>query len=385
MDEKIRKRIVQARVKLILDHPFFGQLASRFILIENSNMPMPTMATDGRNLMYDPGFVDSLSQAELIGLVAHVTMHVALGHPWRLGLREPRRANAAMDYAVNPIVVDAGLTLPQGALLDNRFRNMSFEQIYDLLQSPPQSNSPGQGSASGAGPIGNVPPEMTGQVQSPDALVEHIETLASDWQVATLLAAQTAKMMGKLPAGLEQLIDAIKHPKVDWKPILRRFMQECAKSDYNWRMPNRRFLASGMYLPSLRSESMPPIVWAMDSSGSCWDAETQTRFASELTSVVEECKPEKVYAPYCDTKVYKPVRVFEPGEPLEFRIKGGGGTDFRDIFRWIEQENIEPACLIVTTDTYGNFPDHAPSYPVLWASTIKNPTVPFGEVIDISE
>jgi len=385
MDEKIRKRIVQARVKLILDHPFFGVLASRFILVEDSNMWMPTMATDGRSLRYDPRFIDSLSQAELIGLVAHETLHCSLGHPWRLGQRELRRANMAMDFAVNPIIVDAGLTLPTGGCFDNQYRNMSFEQIYDLLKPPPQSNSPGQGSGSGVGCIENVPPEMTGQVQAPDPKVEHVESLESDWKVATLQAAQAAKMMGKLPAGLEQLIDAIKHPRVDWKPILHRFIQECAKSDYNWRMPNRRYIAGGMYLPSLRSESMPPIVWAMDSSGSCWDKETQTRFASELASVVEECKPEKVYAPYCDTKVHKPVRVFEPGEPLEFRIKGGGGTRFEPVFSWIEEENIEPACLLFSTDTYGSFPAHAPSYPVLWVSTVKNPTVPFGEVIDISE
>lgn len=381
MDEKIRKRIVQARVKLILDHPFFGVLASRFILVEDSNMPMPTMGTDGKSLYYDPQWVASLSQAELIGIIAHETSHAAFGHPWRLGNREPRRANLAADFAIDPILIDAGFTLPSAGLnlpaghVDPRFRNMSFEQIYDLLPPSPPASSCG----------GLIPDGMTGRFQAPDPKTEHIDTLKSDWEVATLQAAQAAKMMGKLPAGLEQLISHIKNPRVDWKPILRRFMQECAKSDYNWRMPNRRYIASGMYLPSLRSESMPPIVWAMDSSGSCWDAETQTRFASELTSVVEECRPEKVYAPYCDTKVHKPVRVFEPGEPLEFRIKGGGGTNFRPLFQWIEDENIEPACLIFNTDTDGNFPDHAPTYPVLWASTVKNPSVPFGEVIDISE
>jgi hypothetical protein len=32
------------------------------------------------------------------------------------------RWNMACDHAINPILVDAGLTLPQGVLLDNRFR-----------------------------------------------------------------------------------------------------------------------------------------------------------------------------------------------------------------------------------------------------------------------
>ncbi len=237
----------------------------------------------------------------------------------------------------------------------------------------------------GASGAGNIPPEMMGQVSAPDVRSDHVQTIQSDWAVATLQAAQAAKAMGNLPAGLEAMIDAIKHPVVDWKPILRRFMQQCARADYNWRYPNKRYIPLGLYLPTLQSESMPPIVWAMDDSGSCWDEPTQTRFASELTSVVQECKPERVYMPYCDAAVSKPVAVFEPGDPLKFHPRGGGGTSFVPVFDWIEEEDIQPACLIYSTDMYGTFPAHAPSYPVLWASTTKNYPAPFGEVVDISE
>jgi len=52
-------------------------------------------------------------------------------------------------------------------------------------------------------------------------------------------------------------------------------------------MPNRRYLASALYLPEIRSESMPLLVVAVDSSAS-----TQSVlpiFKAELQSIVEEC------------------------------------------------------------------------------------------------
>lgn len=389
MDSKQRRqRIVQARVKLILDHPFFGVLASRFILVEDTHgtmLPIPTMGTDGRRLIFSPEFLDSVTQAELIGLVAHETSHCAFGHPWRLGQREERRANAAMDFAINPILMDAGLALPSGGCYDPQFRGMSFEQIYELLPTmPPLFGGTASGSGGSSGDF-TVPPEMVGQVRSPDPKTEHVETLRSDWEVATLQAAQAAKAMGKLPAGLQQLIDDIRHPKVDWKPLLRRFMQRCLSNGYSWVRPHKRYIGVGLYLPTRQSRKMPPIVVATDSSGSCWDPRTQSVFASELAAIIRECKPEKVYAPYCDAKVHEPVRVFEPGQPLTFDVRGGGGTSFVPVFDWIEREQINPACLIYQTDLMGQFPSAAPRYPVLWASTMRGYDVPFGEVIDISE
>lgn len=91
------------------------------------------MATDGTTVFYNPGFVDSLSTAELVGVLAYEVMHPALQHHTRRGDREARRWNMAADYAINPLLVDAGLTLPADALRDDRFQNMSAERIYNLL------------------------------------------------------------------------------------------------------------------------------------------------------------------------------------------------------------------------------------------------------------
>ena len=93
------------------------------------------MATDGVSLYYNHDFVETLNAATLAGTLAHEVMHPALHHHVRRSGRDPKRWNVACDFAINPLLVDAGLNLPEGILLDNRFRGMSAEQIYNLLES----------------------------------------------------------------------------------------------------------------------------------------------------------------------------------------------------------------------------------------------------------
>ncbi|HTF64932.1 MAG TPA: hypothetical protein VK638_19820 [Edaphobacter sp.] len=125
-------RIQKARTTLLLDHPFFGTLLFR--LGAQARSSIATMATDGVSLCFNPQFVETLSAAEIAGTLAHEVMHPALQHHTRRSGRNPRRWNMACDYAINPMLVDAGLTLPKDVLLDNRFRGMSAERIYNLLE-----------------------------------------------------------------------------------------------------------------------------------------------------------------------------------------------------------------------------------------------------------
>ena len=125
-------RIQKARTTLLLDHPFFGTLLFR--LGAKPSHLIATMATDGISLFYNPEFVETLNAAELAGVLAHEVMHPALQHHTRRGDRNQARWNMACDYAINPMLLDAGLTLPKDVLIDDRFRGMSAERIYNLIE-----------------------------------------------------------------------------------------------------------------------------------------------------------------------------------------------------------------------------------------------------------
>jgi hypothetical protein len=158
-------RIQKARTALLLDHPFFGSLLFR--LGGRASSSIQTMATDGVSLFYNPAFVETLNAAELAGVLAHEVMHPALQHHTRRGGRDRKRWNMACDYAINPLLLDAGLTLPKELLIDHRFHGMSAERIYKLIEE--QQNLDGsngeQENRDGADPGG----EGGTQTNSPSA------------------------------------------------------------------------------------------------------------------------------------------------------------------------------------------------------------------------
>lgn len=365
-------KMKRAVTNLILDQPFFGALAIRLRLVADPTIA-PTAATDGKILAYNPEFIDTLDIGQTVGLVAHEVLHCANGHIWRCDGRETDTWAKACDYAINSVIKKAGLYLPSDVLLDARFDGQSAEQIYATLKEERQNDPNGDGSGEQDSPGWGEMLDGSGE--------QDAEQQQAEWKVATLQAAQSAKAQGNLPGGLDRLLDEIKHPAVDWRSALRRFVQQTASADYSWAMPNARYLAGGLYLPSLRSEQMKPLVVAVDTSGSVSTSELQS-FAAEIQAIMDDCQPENVTVIYCDYKVQS-VEQFDKGDMVTLTPKGGGGTAFDPVFAEVATRGIEPACLIYMTDMAGIMPTESPDYPVLWLNTgQRRRTATFGEVLD---
>ena len=397
-------RIQKARTTLLLDHPFFGTLLFR--LGAQARSSIATMATDGVSLYFNPQFVETLSAAEIAGTLAHEVMHPALQHHIRRGSRNPRRWNMACDYAINPMLLDAGLTLPKDVLLDNRFRGMSAERIYNLLEEEEQiqssssnaeSESQGDATESGGGANssdsrnseenGNEPsvpqsPGGIGQVlDAPEPEDGEVHTVAEqvrDWQIAVEQAENVAKLAGKLPAGVTRSLEAAQAAGVDWRELLGRAWSETTPADYSWTRPNRRHVWNGLYLPGVVCEGVGEIAIAVDCSGSI-NARQLGLFEAEVRSILAGQQPRLVHVLYFDTDVQKS-ETYHAGSPIKLTPAGGGGTDFRPCFRWLEERGITPQTLVFLTDLWGSLPEQAPPYPVLWASTDMR-SAPFGLVI----
>lgn len=394
----VRQRLSAARAALVLDHPFFGALALRMNLEEETKGRTRTMATDGRSIFYDNGFVKGCSDLELIGLLAHEVMHPAMQHHTRRQDRDPGLWNDAADYAINPILTEARFTLPENVLNDPQYRGMTAEQIYDALNQPrsggdeeekgQDDNQTGDGQVGGDGDAdghghGDVGEDTDNAVANkPGAVLDAPDPAQqeAEWQVAVKQATQAAQMMGQLPAGMAQAVDEASKPRIGWKALLRRFVQQFASADYSWRMPNRRYIAGGVYLPELRSDSMPVIVVAVDTSAST--SSVLPIFKAELQSIVDECQPEATLVMMADAAVQRVDR-FERDDPIEFNVEGLGGTDFRPVFEHVDREQWNPACLIYLTDGDGCYPDEPSDYPTLWAITTPNRQAPWGETVNI--
>ncbi len=389
------RRIQKARTALVLDHPFFGSLLFR--LKDCECRSIQTMATDGLSLYYNPEFVETLNAATLAGTLAHEVMHPALRHHVRRSGRDPKRWNMACDYAINPLLVDAGLNLPEGVLLDNRFREMSAEQIYNLLESEASQDS---GREDEEGELGanksNTEQSSTGDANEPSAPMTEggigqvldaplpdeetptIEEQVREWDIAVNQATTVARQAGKIPAGLNRTLEGAADAAVDWRELLRRQWSDTISADYSWMRPNRRHLWTGLYLPGVVREGVGEVAIAVDCSGSVSGRQLRL-FEAEVRSILEGQRPERVYVLYFDAVVQK-VETYEAGQRIDLNPVGGGGTEFGPCFEWLNDQGIRPQTLVFLTDLYGSFPPSAPPYPVLWAST-GSQKAPFGEVI----
>jgi predicted metal-dependent peptidase len=415
-ENSLERKLTRARTQLLLNQPFFGALCLRLKLMEGGVL---TMATDGRRILFNPEFVHSLKPDELQAVLAHEVMHCALGHHCRRGQRDPQLWNEAADLAINPLLVANGFSLPAGALIDPEFDNLSAEEIYARRLQPkcngdnsaPQvsdgtgNSQPDQSPSRGSGSheqsqdqattvrevrIGRSESSLPGGFGEVMDVMNEDGTVASEaersrqqheWSIAADQAIRSAEACGHAANNIDRPLAESRQSKQDWRSILRDFVAARTPSDYRWNPPNRRFVASGLYVPSIARTGLGSIVIGVDTSGSIGDEELK-QFAGEISSICDEAQPESVHLVYCDAAV-QGVQEFGPSEPVQLEPKGGGGTDFRPVFQWVEENGIDPACLIYLTDLFCHSYPNPPEYPVLWVTDSRR-TAPFGETVQIA-
>jgi len=367
--QDVAKRISKAKTALILEHPFIGSVALNMPMsIDNS---VPTAATNGKRVLFNEEFCNGLSDEELKFLVAHECMHPMLEHNFRRGERDTYKWNQAADYVINKLLTDEGIgKMPEQGLLDDNIYKQgggTSDGIFNLLPDTPQD---GQGNGGQGQPLDSC--------EDGQGSPAEVSQQQAEWKVKVAQAAQSAKMMGKMSAGLERLVEEILKPKVDWRDVLQRFVVKCRSDQRSWARPNRRFLSQGLYLPSVSGESLGEIAFAVDCSGSIGQDEIN-QFASEITTVWQDQRPTKVHVIYFDSEVSHYDEFGQDDEPV-VKPHGGGGTAFSPVFKYMTEHGIEPvACIFLTDLCCDDFGD-APDYPVLWVST-HDDKAPFGEVV----
>jgi predicted metal-dependent peptidase len=417
-NKQAKKRLLKARADMVLNHPFFASLAMRLTLKEDRSCR--TAWTDGKTFGYNPNYINMLPREKLVGLSAHTVMHPACNHHLRRKDKDPQTWNKACDFVINPILLDAGLVLPDGFLWDEAYTGKTAEQVYTRLmegqgeeESKDEENNdsdpsaqtnvqeeqkekekhssaaddPENGAEKEPDPDENTDPGGTGEVR--DGTTPENKSFSgqndkdTDWGQALIQASSNARSMGTLPKGIDILIKERFSPTLPWSSLLSRFIQQSARQDYTWTRPNRRYIHQDLYFPSLASDQLSQIALAVDTSGSIKSAELE-RFGAELQAILA-MNPSLVHLIYADMAVTEYEMLYTQDLNLSFAPKGGGGTDFTAVFDFIEHQGIDPCCLLFFTDMECmRYPTFTPAYPVLWIKTgHAGTTPPFGEIIDM--
>jgi predicted metal-dependent peptidase len=382
VDEKaLMTRISKAKTGLVLSYPFFGSIA---LNMEHSlSRAFPTAATNGKWCMYNPEFINELTDEELLFLVTHEVCHPMLEHPFRRNGRDPKKWNKAGDYVINQLLKDEGIgKMPDGGLQDKAVYDSgggTTDGIYNVLQDEPddEGDEPGDDDGKGKGKgNGTALDECLDAEGSPAEVAQQ----DAEWRIRVAQAAQAAKMQGKLSERLKTFIDQVLSPKVDWRNVLQRFMQRVKTNERTFARPNRRFIQQGLYLPSITGEMLGELVVFIDCSGSVGD-EDVAQFSAELHVIKDDMKPKMLHVIYFTSEVTHHDK-FGPNDDLTVARMGNGGTAFSPLFKYIDKEDIRPVACVVLTDLVCDDFGPAPDYPVLWVSTHAD-KAPFGEIVMI--
>lgn len=365
--------ISKAKAQLILDQPFFASILLSLPMIED--LSIPTLATNGNEVRYNPEFMKSLSLGETVFALAHETLHCVFQHMHRRNGRNANQWNIAADYIINDLLIKdkIGKTI-QGALVDSSLvaKGKTTEGVFDLL--PAETENKKQGDKDNGGSLDQVSDASNDPAEN--------AVQASEMKVKVIQAINAAKMCGKFSGNLQRVLGPLTKTRVDWRAVLRNFLSERAKLSPSYSKPKRRFLADDIYLPSLTGEKLGSVVIAIDCSGSI-DEKLLSKFSTEIKAICSDATPSQIDILYFDTEVLKH-ETFIDGEEIKMNPIGGGGTAFSPVFKYIDEKGLAPiACVFLTDLCCSDFGD-APPYPVLWASTEESGSAPFGDVISIA-
>ncbi len=416
-----KERVKKARTKLLREKPFFGY-ALMHVQIVSKDEPKRR----GPKIVYSEDFVKTLDDDELMGVLCHELLHYLLGHTKRSkAMRKKvmaekdrqyyRRMNIAEDVVVNAILVKNGFKLPDrevtvytvnglitlkvGAIIpetDYRSGRMfvrltdaegreyvvwdpdkkSVEEVYweirdfavpeegdgeDTMYFSDDEEDEDGGGDHGGGGFGNRKP--------PEELLSEAYTYA--------------KMYGNAPAGFERLVEGALKPKIDWRAELRQYVAQLIPYDYSFLKPSRRS-PPGIILPGIvKGEHLEGLV-GIDTSGSITKEELN-QFLSEVKWMARNFPSLDLTLVSCDAEIQTEEQIRSRYEVDKFKPKGGGGTNFCPVFELAMRRRAK--LVIYFTDGWGEFPERAPKFPVIWVVSERGApksAFPFGKVIKMS-
>lgn len=421
-------RLEKAKIEIILSYPFFSSFVLSIPQVFDYDVPTARIDFKPLTIRLNPIFVSLMrSKRDLMNVIMHEILHLILMH-FRIpaAYSKPPLTNIAQDLAVNSLLKSIGFKSPDipgiswiEPAMFGFPEGLSWEEYYKLLEksisfsnssnskkTSDSSADSSSGNSEGAikkenfeGTIGKVKikgiPEgyeiekddLSGK--NPD--VHNSSEQLSEGEKAKLeeeLKKQIAeafaysKLCGKIPAGLVEIIENILHPKLNWRQILGDFLTKIARRRINWLFPNKKLLLEGVYIPTLRNKKLD-IVIAVDTSGSMSRDELVKVF-SEINGILKYFNDYSIELIEADAKIAKITKIEYPDklEGEKIKIHGRGGTDYNEVFDYINSTRLRP--LIYFTDlAIDQFPPiEKVKFPVLWICTDRKATpAPYGWTI----
>lgn len=375
--EILNKALDRVKVSLFYDQNNAGFLSSLVATMDFVwDRSIPTACTNGVFMAWNPEFFLALSAKSRTTVLAHEAWHVAFQHMGRRGNRDPQDYNSAADYVINNMLEDEGYDMTGFPyLLDKQYKGMNTKEVYDKIhKNRPGMYNPQHGDFAEPG----TGPSSITKGMTPEQIAK--KAMGNVMDAAT--AAKMSKQMGNLPGEIQKMIEEFLNPKVPWQEVLTNYFEALTAVEFSYKSPNRRY--QDPILPGRTGRNgLEHMIYYLDVSGSISD-EDIVRFNSEVKYIKETYNPEKLTLVMFDTKIHEIYEFEEDDEFEKIVVTGRGGTDLKEVFQHIEDNN--PNAVVIFTDLCVTIPKKAPKVPLIWiVSGNPQAKVPYGTLIHIDE
>lgn len=380
---EISVRLISARSEILKNNPFFGRLLMR---LPFGFTECGTAYTDMRKIVFDPEFANRLNDRELSFVILHELMHCVLKHCTRGKGKLHYLYNIACDIVVNSVILEAmslkdmeidGVEVMHLSPDGTEGRNFSAEELYTrLLKDADEKFTEKYG-------VSIFDSHQIWEKLADDPLVEEI------WDTYVKHASKQAGTGSGIPDSIERYVSVINHkPRISWKQILHDFIQN-DRCDYLFSKPDTRY-SGDIIMPSFQENAdgvrVDKVFFFVDTSGSVTDDAIAEAFA-EIKDAVRQIGNMTGVISFFDFMVSEPIPFDSVEDIAKIKPVGGGGTSFKNIFKYISRydEDERPNIIIIMTDGYAEFPEESEALgiPVIWLIIDSEVDSPWGECLHI--
>jgi len=378
MEEIKHKEIIRAKVHLQKENPFFSFLVMNLNPIESKDIKSIGVDIQG-NLYYNKKWVDDLTQEQLKGVLTHEVLHLALEHFLRDTDKHQEIYNIACDLVINDILINNNFQLPKGLVPYNHkftfkedkiiiedLDKKSADEVYNELMKYADKEKQDKNTIVGfdserfdnheiARDSNGKGKDRKGKDKKEQGISrEELKQIKDKWKKLLGEASAYAKQQGNMPSGMERLVDIMLNDKINWKSLLYKYITRELPFDYSYNRPSKRSRALGIYMPSVKRESIN-IAISVDTSSSISQKEL-SEFLGEIVSIAKSFNNINMTLIICDNEI-KDVYEVRNGNIqtiLDLKIHGGGGTSFTTPLNYIKDNLPNTKFTIFFTDGYGD-------------------------------
>jgi predicted metal-dependent peptidase len=404
VDAVVRARIERGLRMVTVPFPHLAGLVATARVTIDSRLPTIGVFASGR-ISANPGFVCSLKDNELVFVLAHEMLHLALRTHDRARGTDRLEFNYAHDFIINDILrVELGMRVPAGGLDMPGAREKSAEEIVLEMrrnQDAQAKTSVWHGEETSARRLFGAAGSAGGGAEAGDALGASVEaemypeeaadagTMAERVREMAAKALGLARAMGlaRGPRGTDagtasQTVLALRGLyRTPWELALQRWIESVAPGDRTFNRPSRRGAerTDDVVLPGRRREGWILNV-VLDTSGSMTDE--IPRALGTLGEFCDAVGVDRVRLVQCDAALTSD-ETLDPHDLAERRIEGYGGSDLSPALRHLAWDQHVRA-VVVITDGEIAYPEEPMPYDLLWlvpASTHATFNPPYGRVV----